>query len=90
MQIIIALQRASASMFTEGARDNFNYVIGLGNLSKESQQMLFSEHRENMKPDRKQGTGYLLVSGSELIPVAVPTIRRMEKLHRVIREGTTR
>lgn len=88
LHVIVSQQRGDAEYFST-ARDNFSFVIGLGNLSEESKRMLFHEHREQMKPDRGQGTGYLLVNGSKLIPVLVPTVRQVEKLHRVIKEGVT-
>lgn len=89
MHIILSQQRADAEYFNT-ARDNFSFIIGLGNLSEESKRMLFHDHREGMKPNRRQGTGYLLVNGSQLIPVQVPTVRQADKLHQVIKESVIR
>lgn len=85
---IIGLQRPD-SQFLE-SRENFSVAIGLGNLSKESRQMLFSEFKDEMQPDRKQGTGYMLTNGTDFQAVQVPTIKSMSKLHDTIRQGVIR
>lgn len=89
VHIIISQQRADAQYFN-AARDNFNNVIGLGNLSEESKNMLFHEFKDQMQPDRRQGTGYVLTNGTDLTPVVVPTITNMDKLHRTIKQAVTR
>lgn len=89
LQVIISQQRADASTFGT-ARDNFNLAIGLGTLSKESQQMLFSDFRSEMLPDRTRGTGYLLANGSDFHAIRIPTINRMDKLEADIIAGATR
>lgn len=89
MQVIICVQRADAQYFS-AARDNVNLIVGLGNLSDESRSMLFSSYRNEMLPDRKQGTGYMLTSGTNLTAIQVPTISNMKKLHKVVREAVNR
>lgn len=89
VHVIVSQQRADAAYFN-AARDNFNLVIGLGNLSEESKNMLFHEFKEQMKPDRKQGTGYMLTNGTNLTAVHVPAISDMKKLHRTILQGIQR
>lgn len=89
LQVIISQQRADASTFGT-ARDNFNLAIGLGNLSKESQQMLFFDFKSEMFPDRTRGTGYLLANGADFHAVRVPTIKRMDLLESDIIAGVTR
>lgn len=89
LQILISQQRGDASTFGT-ARDNFNFVVGLGNMSKESQQMLFSEFRSDMRPDRTRGTGYMLANGSDFHAIRVPTINRMDLLEADIIAGVTR
>ncbi len=89
MHILISMQRADASYFNS-SRDNFNLVIGLGNLSEESKNMLFHEYKDDMLPDRKQGTGYMLTNGTALTAVQVPTISNMTKLESFIKQGVTR
>lgn len=89
IHVIVSQQRADAQYFGT-ARDNFNLVIGLGNLSEESKNMLFHDFKEQMQSDRNLGTGYMLTNGTNLTPIIVPTINSMEKLHRTIRQGVMR
>lgn len=89
IQVIVSQQRADASTFGT-ARDNFNLAVGLSNLSKEGQQMLFSDFRSEMRPDRARGTGYMLANGSDFHAVRVPTICRMDLLEADIMAGVAR
>lgn len=89
IHVIVSQQRADAQYFGT-ARDNFNLVIGLGNLSEESKNMLFHDFKDQMQSDRKRGTGYILTNGTDLTPIVVPMINSMDKLHRTIRQGVMR
>lgn len=89
VHIIVSQQRADAAYFNT-ARENFNVIIGLGNLSQESQSMVFHEFKDHIKPDRKQGTGYMTTNGTGFTPIVVPVINNMEKLHQIIRQGVIR
>lgn len=81
--IMVIQQRCDSSYFAT-ARDNFNLVIGLGNLSKESTAMFFSGYKEEICPVHQQGEGYLLVNGT-LRHIQVPTVRDRDKLNAAIR-----
>jgi len=87
--VILGQQRMDSTYF-QGFRENFNLVIGLSNLSKESRDMFFSEFKDQMEPDRARGTGYMTVNGASFTPVAVPKVNDLEKLHRAILAGVTR
>lgn len=87
VHVIISQQRCDASYFST-ARDNFNIVIGLGNLSEESKQMFFHEFKDQMKSNRTQGTGYMLTNGTNFTAVRVPTITDFNKLHNLIKTKT--
>lgn len=89
VHVIISQQRADAQYFST-ARDNLNLVVGLGNLSEESKEMLFHEYRKEMLPNRKRGTGYMLTNGTDLQAVLVPRINDMSKLHHVIKNAVSR
>ena len=89
VHVVISQQRADAVYFSS-ARDNFNLVIGLGNLSEESKNMLFHEFKSDMNSNQRQGTGYLLINGSGLTEIQVPKIQSNEKLENKIKEGVTR
>lgn len=89
VHVIVSQQRADAAYFNT-ARDNFNLVIGLGNLSEESKNMLFHEFKSEMLPDRTQGTGYMLINGTNLTAIQVPTITNMAKLQSTIKQSVLR
>lgn len=89
VHVIISLQRADSQNFLT-ARDNFNLAIGLGNLSEESKNMLFHEFKKDMLPNKTQGKGHIIVNGSNLKAIHVPTIRNMDKLHISIKQAVSR
>lgn len=89
VHVIVGQQRMDSTYF-QGFRENFNIVIGLSNLSKESRDMFFSEYKEQMESDRARGTGYMTVNGASFTPVAVPKVNDLDKLHRAILAGVTR
>lgn len=89
VHVIVGQQRMDSTYF-QGFRENFNIVIGLSNLSKESRDMFFSEYKEQIEPDRARGTGYMTVNGASFTPVAVPKVNDLDKLHRAILAGVTR
>jgi len=63
------------------ARDNFNIIIALGNISKESRNMLFSGFdKEEMPSVEDIGAGYALINGAELIPLQIPKVNNFDKL----------
>lgn len=80
----IVTQRADASLFANGARDNFMIVLGLGRMSKEQKGMIFAGEEV---PDKvyKQGEGCLLADGHPLFEVAFPKIRNVFEWKRHIK-----
>lgn len=88
VHVIISQQRADAQYFST-ARDNLNLVVGLGNLSEESKEMLFHEYRKEMLPNRERGTGYMLTNGTDLHAVVVPRINDINKLHYAIKKAVS-
>lgn len=89
VHVIVGQQRMDSTYFQE-FRENFNMVIGLSNLSKESRDMFFSDFKGQIRPDRARGTGYMTVNGASFTPVVVPRVRNFEKLHQAIYDGVTR
>lgn len=89
--VIVGLQRADSSHFLSGARDQFSATLGLGNLSKEQKQMLFSEYKDNMIDDCGRGTGYFLRDGQGIARCVVPTIsdETIAKVNRTIQRSLT-
>lgn len=60
IHVILSQQRLDASYFGS-SRDNFSIVIGMGTLSKESVQMMFSDFKEEINACHSQGFGSLLI-----------------------------
>lgn len=83
--IWIVTQRADSTLFSNGARDNFMIVIGLGRMSKEQKGMLFSG--EDI-PDKiyHQGDGILLADGYPLQEVSFPRIRNIVDWKRHVKD----
>lgn len=80
--LIATLQRADASYFPNGGRDNFSIRLGLGKLSSESRRMLFPD---NDSQDLAgfvggRGQGILYRDGFELEQVVVPSVSRPQLL----------
>lgn len=88
--ILVSVQRASAELFAQGARDNFSCCLGLGNLTKESASVL-GFTREEFLPVTEIGGGHLLLNGRQ-IPVQVPYIgpRGMARMKADILRALTR
>lgn len=85
IRVLIGVQRADAEHFKAGARDQFRAILGLGNLSKEQKQMLFSDYKDTMNEHNGLGEGYLLIDGQDIEQVQVAEIKDMEKLNIQIR-----
>jgi len=89
VHIIISQQRPDAAYFN-AARDNFNLVISLGNLSEEGKNMIFHEYKKLMLPNRQRGTGYMLINGTDFTTIQVSSISNLQKLQTTIQNGVTR
>jgi len=72
----IVTQRADASLFANGARDNFMITVGLGRMSKEQKGMLFAGEDIPNKVFHT-GEGCILADGYPLQLVAYPKIKNM-------------
>jgi len=71
--VILTMQRADASFFSEGSRDNFGVIVGLGALKKESVNMIFSEFKDQIR-GQSRGRGYAMIGGITLNEIVVPVI----------------
>lgn len=69
----IVTQRADAALFSNGARDNFMVIVGLGRMSKEQKSMVFAGEE---LPEKvfKRGEGMLLADAHEIMEVKYPKI----------------
>lgn len=77
--VIISQQRADAKYF-DSARDNFSVIVAMGNISKESVQMFFSDYKDEVTHDRQRGTGHIYIDGTGLKKLYVPQVRNEQKL----------
>jgi len=82
IHVLISQQRLDASYFAS-SRDNFNVVIGMGVLSKESVEMMFSDYKDVIQRNKAQGHGSAIF-GNRFCEIIVPTVRDTNKLHRAI------
>lgn len=83
IHVIVSQQRVDSTFFNAGARDNFSVIIGMGKLSKESVQMMFSEYKDSMNPRMQCGCGNLLLGG-EHYTILVPQVRKLVRVDHFI------
>lgn len=86
--IILCVQRADASYFSAGTRDQFQVVISFGRCSAEQFRMLgfHGEMEDNPTANYKSGQALVLVDGQEAIrEITVPWIPNEKELCRQIR-----
>ena len=83
----ITTQRADATLFANGSRDNFMVICALGRLSKEQRQMLFSSEEIPTDTIYDKGEGLLLADGKELVEVKFPLIADIDEWKAHIRQS---
>ena len=88
IHVIISQQRLDASYFAS-SRDNFSVIIGMGVLSKESVEMMYSDYKDIINRSKPQGHGSAII-GNRFREIIVPTVRDTNKLHRIILAVTCR
>ena len=88
IHVIISQQRLDASYFNS-ARDNFSVIIGMGQLSKESVEMMFSDYKDIIVRNKSQGHGSMVL-GNQFFQIAVPMVRDVNNLHRTIISAVSR
>jgi hypothetical protein len=87
---LVSQQKCEMKYF-ESARNNFLVILGMGNIDKESRQMLFSGFdKEEMPPLQNIGEGYVLMNGVELISIKIPRINNAQKMEHYIRLALNR
>ena len=80
--VMLVVQRADATFFTAGARENFQCIISCGRTSKEQFSMLgFSEEMEdNPSATYDAGKAIVLIDGKMPQEVIVPWIRNFTEM----------
>lgn len=84
VHIITSTQRPDSSLFANGARDNYTFKLGLGNLSSEGKKMIFSSSDILFKKCNL-GYGYVSLHSNEPIFVGVPAFSNYKKIYAVIK-----
>lgn len=84
VHIITSTQRPDSSLFSNGARDNYTFKLGLGNLSSEGKKMIFPSSDIVFKKCNV-GYGYLSLHSNEPILVGVPVFSNFEKIYSIIK-----
>ena len=82
IHVVVSQQRLDAAYFSS-ARDNFSVIFGMGTLSKESVQMIFSEYKDVIDRNKSQGHGSLVL-GNQFKNVIVPTVQNKGMLKAAI------
>lgn len=75
----ILAQRPDANLFVNGSRDNFMVMIGLGNMSREHKQMLFSGYDLPNEQIYKAGEGLLFADGFGVMEVKYPLLKDLSE-----------
>lgn len=84
VHIITSTQRPDSSLFSNGARDNYTFKLGLGNLSSEGKKMIFPSSDIIFKKCNV-GYGYLSLHSNEPIFVGVPVFSNYERIYSIIK-----
>ena len=89
---IIGMQRADATHFVAGARDNFQCCLALGNLSREGRKMVFPDDLSELVNHcgKREGNLYIATDGIGLGKIRIADISNMEELDAIIRNGMLR
>lgn len=82
IHVILSQQRMDATHFNS-SRDNFSVVFGMGTLSKEAVDMMFSEYKDVIVRSKPQGHGSLVI-GSQFKEIVVPTVHDSGRLQAAI------
>lgn len=82
VRIVIAVQRADAKIFENGARINFGIIVVLGSALKSSYEMVMPKEFIEEVGERKfkTGEGILLLQGAELHFIKIPLVKDMQTM----------
>lgn len=85
VRFICSCQRPDAKAFPDGSRLNYGIIMILGAPMRSIYEMLMPKEYIEMVEDRQfdRGEGVLLLQGSDLHFVKIPTVRDMEKMQKI-------
>lgn len=81
---LVTTQRADSSLFSNGARDNFQLLIALGKLSKEQKGMIFSGEELPENKVYQKGEGILYADGKGIREVKFAKLSDVEGIKKNI------
>lgn len=88
VRLIVACQRPDALAFPAGSRLNYGVVVVLGAAVRSIYEMLLPDHMEQVKERQfRRGEGVVLLQGSELHFLKVPTVRNEAHLRQICTEA---
>lgn len=85
---LLCMQRLDVAYIQN--RDCIGLVLATGNLSEEGKEMMFHEYKKKMEPNRRRGTGYMLVNGADFTPFVVPEVTDFKLLNSYIQQAVKR
>ena len=88
VHMFLCMQRLDAAYIQ--SRDCLGLVLALGNLSEEGKEMMFHDYKKQMEPNRRQGTGYFIINGTNFTPFVVPQVTDHELLNDYIKRAVQR
>lgn len=88
VRLAVACQRPDALAFPAGARLNYGVIIVVGAAVRSIYEMLLPDHMEQVKGRQfGRGEGVVLLQGSELQFIKVPTVRDEGRIRQICREA---
>lgn len=91
VRIVISCQRADAVAFPAGSRLNYGVVCVVGAAVRSIYEMLLPDHMEQTKGRQfRRGEGVVLLQGSTLRYIKVPTVRDENRMRRICLEALSR
>ena len=85
MNVVIGSQAAHAEFFGK-SRDSISCVVGLGQISKVTAQMLFTPYTDEPIEPQPRGCGYLLLDGQPLQKIIVPYTDNTAPIENIMRD----
>ena len=92
IRLVISCQRPDASAFPSGSRLNYGVIIILGAAIRSIYEMLIPKEYTDLIGDRKfkTGEGIVLLQGSEMHFIKIPTVWDIEKMKQTCIAALTR
>lgn len=88
VHVLVCMQRLDVAYIQ--SRDCIGLILAMGNLSDEGKEMMFKDYKNQMKPNRRQGTGYMLINGTDFTPFVVPTVSDADLMNAYIQKAVQR